>query len=101
MPMLESNIRKGANHVSSLGVLCLYDLVCYYFQLRVVNLGKMKKDELLDIINSHLQQLTDSVDHNKANNIDENVVARAIDLLSWDEDLAVIDDPYEGEYDFV
>ncbi len=49
----------------------------------MVNLGKMNKDQLLDVINSHMQQLTDIVDYDKANNIDENVAARAIVLSCY------------------
>ncbi len=51
LPGIKVDVRKGIEHVSSLGVLHLCDLVHYYFQLKVINLGKMKKDELLDIIN--------------------------------------------------
>lgn len=35
LPEMEVDIRKGANHVGSLGVLRLCDLVSYYFRLRV------------------------------------------------------------------
>lgn len=88
----EDDIRKGVNHVRALGVLRLCDLVHYYFQLKVVNLVKMKKDDLLAIIDPHLQLVDDAGD--------DNAVKKEI-VGTGDEHVPFNDDANEGQYDMV
>ncbi len=90
--MLESDMRNPCCSLSLwLGLLL--------FPVEGGELGE-NEDDLLDIINLHVQQLTDNnVDQDKATNTKENVDTGTIVGIR-DEDLAVNDNPNQGKYDF-
>ncbi len=58
MPGMEADVSKGADHVLSLPLACLRELICYYYQLKVVNLAKKKKEEIIDEVGDHIRQFT-------------------------------------------